>query len=202
MYPVLAEAGYFPRERLREFGVDGGLLGGHPERGQIPGVEVTAGSLGHGLPQAVGMALAAKFEGAEHRVFAVLSDGECNEGSVWEAIMSAAQLRLDGLIMIIDNNKLESLAPTAQIMGVEPLGDKFRAFGWGVREIDGHDMVQIVDALEAPPFELGKPSAIVAHTTKGKGVSFMEGVPKWHLRGPTEEEARIAFKELAGRLSG
>ena len=205
LYIMLADSdyfGYFPKSRLAEFGVDGGLLGGHPERGQIPGVEVTAGSLGHGLSQAVGMAIAAKFDGADHRIFAVLSDGECNEGSVWEAIMAASQFELDGLIAIIDNNKLESLAPTAQIMAVEPLGDKLRAFGWGVREIDGHDMAQIVDALETTPFEPGKPSAIVAHTTKGKGVSFMEGVPKWHLRGPTKEEARNAFRELAGKVSG
>lgn len=200
LYAVLAGTGYFPSSRLEEFEVDGGLLGGHPERGRIPGVEVTSGSLGHGLSLGIGMALAAKMDGEGHRVFVVLSDGECNEGSVWEGVMSAAQLKLDNVTMIIDNNKLESLAPTSDILKIEPMGDKLCSFGWAVREIDGHDLPQIVDALEAAPFESGKPSAIVAHTTKGKGVSFMENVPKWHLRGPSEEEAKIAFAELTKSL--
>ena len=200
LYVVLANSGYFRKSRLQEFGVDGGLLGGHPERGQIPGVEVTTGSLGHGLPQAVGMALARKMDNRKQRVFAVLSDGECNEGSVWEAFLSAAQLRLDGLTAIIDNNKMESLALTSEIMKIEPLGEKLRSFGWAIREIDGHDLGEIVTALEDIPFKSGKPSAIIAHTIKGKGISFMENVPKWHLRGPTKDEAVAGFAELAHRL--
>jgi len=200
LYVVLAEARYFRAARLKDFGQDGGLLGGHPERGHIPGVEATTGSLGHGLPLGIGMALAAKLDGGRHRVFVVLSDGECNEGSVWEGFMSAAQLKLDGLVAIIDSNKLESLGRTADIMNIEPLGERLRAFGWSVREIDGHRMEEIVHALEHVPFEPGKPSAIVAHTVKGKGVSFMEGVPMWHLRGPSKDEARKAFAELARGL--
>lgn len=201
LYVCLAEQGYFPKARLDEFLVDDGLLGGHPERGHIPGVEVTAGSLGHGLPMAIGMAMALKKTGLGQRVFAVLSDGECNEGSVWEAFLSAAQFKLDGLTAIIDNNHMESLAPTDDILKLEPMADKLRAFGWAVQEVDGHNMEQVVSALEAVPMERGKPNAIVAHTIKGKGVSFMENVPMWHLRGPTPEEAKTAYSELARAIN-
>ena len=200
LYTCLAHSGYFRKSRLAEFGKDGGLLGGHPERGHIPGVEITAGSLGHGLPQAIGMAMAAKMDGKRYRTFVVMSDGECNEGSVWEGFMAAPQHKLSHLTAIIDNNKLESLGRTADILNIEPLGERLRSFGWGVREIDGHNMEQIVSTLEAVPFEPGKPSAIVADTVKGKGVSFMEGVTMWHLRGPTQEEGRLAFSELARGL--
>jgi transketolase len=200
LYVCLAESGYFRRSRLLEFGKDGGLLGGHPERGHIPGVEITAGSLGHGLPQAVGMSMAAKMDDKKHRLFVVMSDGECNEGSVWEGFMAASQHKLSNLTAIIDSNKMESLGRTADILNVEPLGDRLRTFGWGVREIDGHDMNQIVNALEGVPFDSNKPSAIVANTVKGKGVSFMEGISMWHLRGPTKEEAWLAFSELARGL--
>lgn len=197
LYVVLAEMGYFRKSRLEEFCVDGGLLGGHPERGHIPGVEATTGSLGHGLSLGIGMALAGKIDRAQHRVFVVMSDGECNEGSVWEGFAAGAQHRLDSLTVVVDSNKLVSLGRTADIMNIEPLGERLRAFGWSVREIDGHRMEEIVDALEGVPFEAGKPNAIVAHTVKGKGVSFMEGAPMWHLRGPSKEEARKAFAELA-----
>lgn len=200
LYAVLADNGYFSPSRLKEFCVDGGLLGGHPERRRIPGVEATTGSLGHGLPLAVGMALARRMDGADYRVFAILGDGECNEGSVWEGFMSAPQLKLDGLTAIIDSNKLESLGPVSDILSIEPLGDRLRSFGWEVAEIDGHNMEEIVAALEAVPFKPGKPSAIVAHTLKGKGVSFMENAPMWHLRGPNQEEARVAYSELARAL--
>lgn len=200
LYVVLAETGYFQKSRLREFCMDGGLLGGHPERGHIPGVEVTTGSLGHGLSQAVGIALANKMEGRGCRIFAVLSDGECNEGSVWEGFMSAAQHRLDTLTAIIDSNKLESLGLTSEIMSIEPLGERLRSFGWGVREIDGHNMEEIVFALESVPFEAGKPSALVAHTVKGKGVSFMENTPMWHYRAPKGDEVRRALTELCAAL--
>lgn len=200
LYTALAEAGYFEPSRLREFNVDGGLLGGHPERGRIPGVEASTGSLGHGLPLATGMALAGKLDAADYRVYAVLSDGECNEGSVWEALMSAAQHKLDNLTVIIDSNNMLSLGQTTHILNIEPLPQRLEAFGWGVREIDGHDMEQILDAMDALPLQDGKPSAIVARTVKGKGVSFMENDPKWHLHGPTKEEARAAFSELAKGL--
>ena len=200
LYVVLADTGYFRKSRLHEFCVDGGLLGGHPERGHIPGVEVTTGSLGHGLSQAVGMGLANRMDGTKSRIFVVLSDGECNEGSVWEAFMSAAQHRLDCLTAIIDSNKMESLGLTKEIMNIEPLGDRLRSFGWAVRDINGHDMDEIVAALESVPFEAGKPSAIVAHTVKGKGVSFMENKPMWHYRAPNREEARKALAELCTAL--
>ena len=197
LYSALAHSGYFRPSRLKEFLVDGGLLAGHPEMGHIPGVEVTTGSLGHGLPLANGMAMALKMDGGQQRVITLMGDGECNEGSNWEAFMCSAQFGLDRITAIIDNNKLESLAPTSEIMAIEPMADKLRAFGWGVREIDGHNMAEIIDALESTPFEPGKPSAIVAHTIKGKGVSFMEGVTKWHQRGLTPDEAETAFAELA-----
>ncbi|MFC2070300.1 transketolase [Chloroflexota bacterium] len=200
LYTALAETGYFEKERLERFCVDDGLLAGHPERELVPGVEITAGSLAHGLPIAVGMALAAKIDKKEHKIYAVLSDGECNEGSTWEAIMSGAQLGLDNLTLIIDNNRFISLGPLAEIMNVEPLGDRMRDFGWGVEVIDGHDMGQIVSALEKIPFEAGKPSVIVSNTVKGKGVSFMENVAMWHYRGMNEEEAEIASRELKEAL--
>ena len=147
------------------------------------------------------MALACKMDRGKYRVFVVLSDGECNEGSVWEAAMSAAQFGLNGLTAVIDSNKYESLGRVSEIMNIEPLGDKLRSFGWSVREIDGHDMGQIVDALERVPFESGKPSAIIANTVKGKGVSFMENVPMWHFRAPNDQEAKIAFSELEEALA-
>lgn len=196
LYNVLAEAGYFPRGNLDRYCVDGGLFAGHPEHNLVPGVEATTGSLGHGLPIAVGMALAAQMDGTDRRTFAILGDGECNEGSVWEAFMAGPQFKLDRLTVIIDSNKLESLDRVENILNIEPLGERLRHFGWAVREIDGHDMGQILDALESLPFEPGRPSAIVAHTVKGKGVSFMENVTMWHYRGPSTEEAQAARAEL------
>lgn len=200
LYAALAEAGYFEKERLEKFCVDGGLLAGHPEREFVPGVEITSGSLGHGLSIGVGMALAAKIDKKKYHVYVVLSDGECNEGSTWEALMSGAQFNLDNLTVVIDSNKYISLGPIAEIMNIEPLGDRLRDFGWAVNEIDGHDMNQIVGALEKVPFKSGKPSAIIANTVKGKGVSFMENVPMWHYRAPNEEEAELALQELKEAL--
>ena len=196
LYNVLAGTGYFGEERLTKFSVDDGLLAGHPERGFVPGVEATTGSLGHGLSIAVGMALADQMDRNGRRVFCVMSDGECNEGSVWEAAMAGPQFKLDNLTLVIDSNKLESLGKVSDIMSIEPLGERFKTFGWAVEEIDGHNMEHIVDRLERAPFEAGKPSLIVAHTVKGKGVSFMEGVPMWHFRAPNEKEAKLALAEL------
>jgi transketolase len=201
LYNVLTEVGYFPRENLDRYCTDGGLFAGHPEHNLVPGVEATTGSLGHGLPIAVGMALAARMDGKDHRVFAIMGDGECNEGSVWEALMAGPQFKLDNLTVIIDSNKLESLDRVENILNIEPLGTRLHHFGWAVREIDGHDMGQVVDALESLPFAAGRPSAIVAHTVKGKGVSFMEGVTMWHYRGPNADEARMARAELEALLS-
>ncbi len=201
LYNILAEAGYFPRDDLKHYCVDGGKFAGHPEYGLVPGVEATTGSLGHGLPIAVGMALAARMDGRDHRVFCVLGDGECNEGSVWEALMAGSQLKLSGLTIVIDSNKLESLGRVEDILSIEPLGDRLESFGWVVREIDGHDMSEIVDALESVPFRADMPSAIIAHTVKGKGVSFMEGVTMWHYRSPNDEEAEKARAEIEALLS-
>lgn len=202
LYNVLAECGYFPRQSLDRYCVDDGLFAGHPERDLVPGVEATTGSLGHGLPIAVGMAIARKLDRADHRIFCVLGDGECNEGSVWEAFMAGPQFGLDCLTAIVDSNKLESLGTVNEILSIEPLGQRLANFGWAVREIDGHDMAEIVDALESVPFEEGKPSAIVSHTIKGKGVSFMENVTMWHYRGPDPEEADAARRELKALIDG
>ncbi|MEQ8666528.1 MAG: transketolase [Rhodospirillales bacterium] len=202
LYNVLAECGYFPKESLDRYCVDDGLFAGHPERDLVPGAEATTGSLGHGLPLAVGMAIARNLDQAGHRVFCVLGDGECNEGSVWEAFMAGPQFGLDCLTAIVDSNKLESLGTVSEILSIEPLGQRLANFGWAVREIDGHDMTEIVDTLESLPFEPGKPSAIVAHTTKGKGVSFMENVTMWHYRGPNPDEAAAARRELKALIEG
>ncbi len=196
LYAVLAETGYFGKERLESFCEDGGQLAGHPERDFVPGVEITSGSLGHGLPIAVGTALAARMDKQDHHTFVVLSDGECNEGSVWEAVMAATRFELDSLTMIIDSNKYGSLGQVSEFMHLEPLVEKLRAFGFSAHEVDGHSMIEIVEVLEKAPLVRGKPNAIVAHTVKGKGVSYMENVTKWHYRAPNEQEAAIALSEL------
>lgn len=201
LYTCLAETGYFEKSKLEQFCVDDGFLAGHPSLGKVPGVEVTAGSLAHGLSQGVGMALAAKIDKQDHRIFVICGDGELNEGSTWEALQSGAQFHLDNLTLIIDSNKFISLGPLTEIMNVEPLGDRLRDFGWAVREIDGHNMKEVVGVLESAPFVPGKPNAIIANTIKGKGVSFMENVAMWHYRGPNREEATIALKELQEALN-
>lgn len=201
LYNILCESGYFPADRLEQYCTNDGLFHGHPKRGLTPGVEATTGSLGHGLPIAVGVALAAKMDKRETRTVCVLGDGECNEGSVWEGLMAGAQHKLSNLTVIVDSNKLESLDTVSNILSIEPLGDRLRDFGWEVREIDGHDMQALLDTLDALPFSSTKPSAIVAHTIKGKGVSFMEGVTMWHYRGPTPEETAAAHAELEARLA-
>ncbi len=197
-YAVLAECGFFPVEWLDSFYVDGAKLAGHATRG-IPGIEVSSGALGHGLPIAVGMALAAKRDEKKYRVFALLSDGECNEGSVWEAAMLASQHNLDNLVCIIDYNKIQALGHTKDVCDLEPFAEKWKAFRWCVREVDGHDVDELVTTLEQLPFEPGKPSCIIAHTVKGKGVSFMEDQLLWHYRSPQGEEYEKAMKELEVR---
>ena len=196
LYTVLAECGYFEKNLLEKYAVDDGAFAGHPEREFIPGVEITAGSLGHGHSLGVGMALAGKIDSKDYRVFVVSSDGELNEGSTWEAIMSASQYKLDNLTMIIDYNKYISLGTINSIMNIDPLKKRFESFGWMVNEIDGHNMGEIVSSLEKIPYNKEKPSAIIANTIKGKGVSFMENVPMWHFRAPSPEEALQAREEL------
>ena len=197
LYAVLAEGGFFPEEWLEDFYRDGARLAGHATHAGVPGVEVSTGSLGHGLPIACGMALAGKRDGCGYRVFAMLSDGECDEGSTWEAILFAGHHKLDNLIAIVDYNKIQSLGSVKEVLDLDPLADKWRAFGWAVREIDGHDIAQIEQSLGAVPFEANRPSCIVAHTVKGKGVSFMENELLWHYRAPDEEELARALTELA-----
>ena len=196
LYAVLAERGYFPLAWLESFYVDGARLAGHTTSEGIPGVEVSTGSLGHGLPIACGLALAGKRDGRPYRVFTVLSDGECDEGSTWEAALFAPHHRLDNLVAIVDYNKIQSLGHVNQVLDLEPLGDKWTAARWAVREIDGHDLAQIQQSLSHVPFEPGKPSCVIAHTVKGKGVSFMEDKLLWHYRSPQGEEYESAMREL------
>lgn len=199
VYAVLAECGFFPKEWLDTYCQNGSKLAGHITSHGVPGVEVSTGSLGHGLPIGCGMALAGKREGKPYRVFVMLSDGELDEGSNWEAILFAPQHCLDNLIAIVDYNKIQAFGNVKQVLDLDPLADKWRAFRWAVREIDGHDYDQIEDTLSSVPFELGKPSVIIAHTVKGKGISFMENQLAWHYKSPNDEQLAQALAELGGR---
>lgn len=195
IYAALALKGFFSLETLGTYGKDGSALMAHISH-KIPGVEFSTGSLGHGLPFATGKALAAKKNGANWRVFVLLSDGEMDEGSNWEALMFAAHHHLDNLVAIIDYNKLQSLTSIAKTLGLEPLAAKLQAFGWSVREVDGHDHDQLDKSLSVTPWKDGKPSVLIAHTTKGKGVSFMENKVEWHYRSPNQEQLAQALSEL------
>ncbi|HEX8727217.1 MAG TPA: transketolase [Ktedonobacterales bacterium] len=194
-YATLAEAGFFPTDWLATYCLDGSKLSGHLTRG-VPGVELSTGSLGHGLPVGAGMALAARRDGRPWRTFVMLSDGELDEGSNWEAILFAAHHGLDNLVAIVDYNKIQSFGSVAEVMRLDPLAEKWRAFGWACREIDGHDHDAIADALSSVPHESGKPTAIVAHTIKGKGVSFMENLLAWHYKSPNDEQLAQALAEV------
>ena len=196
LYAVLAECGFFPIERLQTFYEDGSQLCGHVSHQGIPGVEVSTGSLGHGLSIGAGMALAARLQGSSHRMFTLLSDGECDEGSTWEPALFAGHHGLDNLVAIIDFNKIQSLAPVADTLALEPLAAKWSSFGWAVREVDGHDHGALARLLHAIPFEPGKPSCLIAHTVKGKGVSFMENTVLWHYRVARGVEFEQALAEL------
>lgn len=196
VYAVLAERGFFPREELSRYGQDQSVLMNHVSH-KVRGVEFSTGSLGHGLPFGVGKSLAAKRQGKAWRTFVVLSDGEWGEGSNWEACLFASHHKLDNLTAIIDYNKLQSLTTVEQTLALEPLADKLRAFGWAVREVDGHDHDALAAALSSTPWEPGKPNALIAHTTKGKGVSFMENAVKWHYSSPNDEQLAQALSELA-----
>jgi len=199
-YAALAEAGFMPVERLSDFGKNGSSLCGHVTHGMVPGVEFSTGSLGHGLPVSVGMALVAKRDGLPWRVYVIMSDGECDEGSNWEAIMFAAHHGLDNLVAIIDYNGVQSLDSVENTLGLEPFAEKFRAFGWGTVEVDGHDVPRLRQVLSKVPIESGKPTALIAHTIKGKGVSFMEGKVLWHYRPPSDDELARALAELNAKL--
>lgn len=196
LYVLLADKGFFPAEELRTFCRFDSMLGGHPEP-CVPGVEISTGSLGHGLPVAVGMALHAKFVRSPHRVFVVLGDGECNEGSVWEAAMAASKHRLDNLVALVDYNKHQSYGSTREVLDLEPFADKWRSFGFAVREADGHDVAALKKVLTGLPGEQGKPTVIICHTVKGKGISFTENNLKWHHKsGLKENEMRDLLAAL------
>ncbi len=196
VYAVLAEIGFFDIKDLEDHCKNGSKLCAHVSHKGIPGVEFSSGSLGHGLSVGVGMALGAKLDGLSHRTFTLLSDGECDEGSTWEAILFAAHHCLDNLIAIVDYNKIQALAPVAEVMDLEPFSDKWRSFGWGVREVDGHDHLQLREAFSSMPEEIEKPTVVIAHTIKGKGVSFMENTVLWHYRCARGAEYEAALKEL------
>lgn len=199
LYVLMAEKGFFPAQELQRFCRADGILGGHPEYGKVPGIEASTGSLGHGLPLGVGMALAARQDGSDRHVYVVVGDGETNEGSQWEAALSAAKHRLEHLTLLIDYNKLQSYGPTREVLDLEPLADKWRAFGWGVAEVDGHDVDALRSVLRRRPLKSGAPNVVICHTVKGKGVSFMEHNPHWHHKNKIDPEQLAAIRaELRG----
>lgn len=199
IYAVLAERGFFPLEELDTFCLNGTRLAGHVTT-TVPGVELSTGSLGHGLSVAAGIALSAKRRAASFRTFCLLSDGECDEGSTWEPALFAPQHQLDNLVAIVDYNKVQSLGSVAEVMELEPFADKWRAFRWAVREVDGHDIAQLRAVFGDVPAEPGRPTCIIAHTVKGKGVSFMEHQLLWHYRVPYGEELAAAYAELGAEV--
>ena len=197
LFQVLALRGYYPLSLLSDYGQDGSLFAEHPPTpDQLPGIEAATGSLGHGVPMGLGMALAARIEGRQYNVIALSSDGECNEGSIWESAMLSASQRVERFAVIVDLNKWQATARSDEVMGLNPLVDKWKAFGWSTYEVDGHDMKALVDLLSRVPDGSGKPVAVIAHTVKGKGVSFMEDDNNWHYRIPNEKEVLEAKRQL------
>ncbi len=211
-YAALAERGFFDKAHLATLRQLDSILQGHADMKKTPGIDMTVGSLGQGICAGLGMALAGKLHGKDYHVFVMVGDGECQEGAVWEAALAAPRWQLDNLTVIVDNNGIQNDTFTKDIMPVEPLADKWRAFRWNVVEIDGHDMNQIVISLESClcrnlqehntviGCQRGVPTVIIAKTIKGRGVSFMENVPAWHGAAPTDEQARLALEEIAGGL--
>ena len=201
LYPILAQRGYFPEEGLKLFRSVEGHLSGHAEMHHVRGVDMSTGSLGQGISAAVGMALAGKLDRKDYRVYALLGDGEVEEGQVWEAFMSAAKYHLDNLCAVIDVNGLQIDGPTADVMPTEPLDKKLEAFGWHVRKVDGHDLTAVADAFEQAKGLPGAPTMILAKTVKGKGVSFMENQAGWHGKAPNAEQYQAARQELVTALA-
>ncbi|HBR15736.1 MAG TPA: transketolase [Candidatus Omnitrophica bacterium] len=196
LYAILADKKFFSETELLKFSKTDGLLGGHPEI-KVPGVEASTGSLGHGLPIGVGLAINARYERADHRVFVIVGDGECNEGSVWEAALCAGKHRLSNLTVVVDYNKHQSYATTFEVQDLEPFADKWKAFGFGVQEIDGHNIEELRHAFTRLPIEDQKPSVVICHTVKGKGISRAENNLHWHHKNKvTEEEIQSLFEEL------
>lgn len=196
LFQVLAEKGFFPASDLESFGEDGSVFGEHPPSPvHLPGIEAATGSLGHGLPVGLGMALSSRIRSRNYRVFVLLGDGECNEGSIWEAAMFAASQRTSNLTVAVDYNKWQATGRSNEVLALAPLADKWRAFGWCVSEVDGHDFEQIDEIVKRDAAD-PRPKVIVAHTTKGRGVSFMEDDNNWHYLTPSAEQVYEAAKQL------
>jgi len=199
LYGALAQRRFFPEELLEHYCQNGKKVPGHSTRGCLPGVEVSTGSLGHGLSMGAGMALVAKNDKKDYRIFVLMSDGECEEGSTWEAALFAGHHKLDNIVGIIDYNKLQALGRTNEILNLEPLKEKWQSFRWEVKEVKGHNFAELERALAEIPFKKGKPSLLIAHTVKGKGVSFLEDKLLSHYKHLTKEEYELALKELEQR---
>lgn len=188
LYAILADKGFFPEAELLKFCHLDGKLGGHPERGKVPGVEASTGSLGHGLSIGIGMALALRSRPEAGRVFVIDSDGECNEGSLWEAALSASKHRLENLTVLVDYNHMQSYSTTAEVLNLEPMADKWRAFGFATREVNGHDVEALRSHLSSAPFEPGKPSVLICHTVKGRGIRELEWNATWHHKNKVTDD--------------
>jgi transketolase len=204
-YVTMAHAGYFPKTKLKTFRKLGSPLQGHPERGRLPGLETTSGPLGSGLAQAAGYAYAAKMDNKRFRIFCITSDGEHDAGNHWEAVLFAGKNKLSNLTSFVDRNNIQIDGHTEDVMPLEPLEDKYKAFNWHVMHINGHNIEEIVDAVNHARAVYEKPTAIICHTIPGKGVSFMEGLPEWHGKPPNAEEAKKALHELrtlGGKIVG
>jgi transketolase len=200
LYAVLVDKGFFPAAELKRFCKPDGMLGGHPERYKVPGVEASTGSLGHGLSIGIGMALNGRIEKAGYRVFVIVSDGESQEGSLWEAAMCAAKHKLSSLTVLVDYNKQQSYGTTAEVLDLEPFADKWRSFGFAVAEVNGHSVDELRTALAQAPLDPKKPTAIICHTIKGKGISFCEGNLSWHHKTKvSDDEIKLLYAELEAR---
>ena len=198
LYAALAERGYFPTSELKTLRQVDSRLQGHPVQGLTPGIEASTGSLGQGLSIGIGHAIAGRLDGKHYRTYVLLGDGECQEGQVWEAVMTAGNYELDTLIAIVDNNRYQLDGPVEEINSIQPLADKFRAFKWHTLEVDGHDIGAVLDALHQARAHEGRPTCIIAHTVKGKGVTFMENNNEFHGKAPTPDQLEIAVGELDG----
>ena len=196
LYAVLAKAGYFSREELLSLRKLNSRLQGHPDRHRLPGIEASTGSLGQGLSVALGMAMTGKISKKDYRAYCMISDGECQAGQVWEAAMAAPNFRVDNLCVLLDYNKIQLSGAVKDIMNLEPLLNKWRTFNWNTKEIDGHDFQAIIQALDEAETVKDKPTLVLCHTTKGKGVSFMEGKWEWHGKAPNREEGERAIQEI------
>ncbi len=201
LYSILADKGFFPKETLAGFCKQDSILGGHPEYGFVPGVEASTGALGHGLSIGLGMALAARMKKKDHRVFVVMGDGELNEGSVWEAAMSAGKHGLANLVAVIDANGLQSYGPTPSVQDMEPLAAKWESFGFAAREVDGHDVAALRSAFATLPFVAGKPTALICRTVKGKGVPPAENNPDWHHKNKLSDEEKAVIELALGEAA-